>query len=135
MTDRTTVARWIDEYERAWRTEGTEPLDALFTEDASYSTDPYGDVVRGLDGIRELWERERVSAAERFTMSSNVVAVDGDTAVARIEVEYLDQPQQYRDLWVMRFAGDGRCVAFEEWPFWPGQPHWPGKSDDNEEQA
>ncbi|WP_327035397.1 hypothetical protein [Micromonospora ureilytica] len=29
--------------------------------------------------------------------------------------------QEYRDLWVMRFADDGRCRSFEEWPFWPGQ--------------
>jgi hypothetical protein len=31
--------------------------------------------------------------------------------------------QEYRDLWIMRFDDDGRCCAYEEWPFWPGQPH------------
>ena len=29
--------------------------------------------------------------------------------------------QRWRDLWVIRFDGEGRCVAFEEWPFAPGQ--------------
>jgi hypothetical protein len=26
---------------------------------------------------------------------------------------------EYRDLWVTRYAGDGRCRSFEEWPFAP----------------
>jgi hypothetical protein len=43
--------------------------------------------------------------------------------VARVEVWYGDPVrQEYRDLWIMRFAGDGRCRSFEEWPYWPQQP-------------
>jgi hypothetical protein len=57
---------------------------------------------------------------EDFTMRSDVVAVEGDIGVARVEVRYGDPVrQQYRDLWVVRFDGAGRCIAFEEWPFWP----------------
>jgi hypothetical protein len=56
-------------------------------------------------------------------MTSEVVAVDGDTAVVRVEVFYEDATRhEYRDLWVMRFAADGRCRAYEEWPFAPDQP-------------
>jgi hypothetical protein len=70
-----------------------------------------------------MWQATRASADEPFTMTSEVVAVDGDVAVARIEVHYDEpRPHEYRDLWIMRFAPDGRCAAFEEWPFWPGQP-------------
>ena len=56
-------------------------------------------------------------------MSADVVAVDGETAVVRVSVDY-DRPDggRWRDLWVMRFAEDGRCSSFEEWPFAPGQP-------------
>jgi hypothetical protein len=40
--------------------------------------------------------------------------------VVRVEVEYGDPlTNEYRDLWVMRYAGDGRCRSFEEWPFAP----------------
>jgi hypothetical protein len=28
----------------------------------------------------------------------------------------------YRDLWVITLDADGRCSAFEEWPFHPDQP-------------
>ena len=31
--------------------------------------------------------------------------------------------EEYRDLWVIRFAGDGRCAWFEEWPYWPEKPY------------
>jgi hypothetical protein len=58
-----------------------------------------------------------------FRMTSEVVAIDGDTAVVRVEVHYGDPVhQEYRDLWIVCFAEDGRCRSFEEWPFWPRQP-------------
>jgi ketosteroid isomerase-like protein len=117
------VVDWLERYERAWRDPNTDSLRELFTEDATYRMSPYEDPHSGLAAIAEMWEAEREGANEAFTMTSEVVAADGDTGVARVEVTYGDPPdRQYRDLWVMRFADDGRCEAFEEWPFWPGQP-------------
>jgi len=53
-------------------------------------------------------------------MTHEIVAVDGDSAVVRVEVHYGEPvSQEYRDLWVLRFDDAGRCVWFEEWPFWP----------------
>jgi hypothetical protein len=88
---------------------------------------PYEEPVAGLEAIGELWERERVAPDEGFEITREIVAVDGDTAVARIEVEYATGAR-YRDLWILRFASDGRCCEFEEWPFWPGQPLAPPTS-------
>jgi hypothetical protein len=79
---------------------------------------PYGEPVRGLAAIAALWEREREGPDEDFGMDAEIVAVEGDTAVARIEVDYA-RGERYRDLWIVRFAADGRCREFEEWPFWP----------------
>lgn len=95
----------------------------LFSEDATYRMSPYAEVVHGVAAIGELWERERQGADEVFEMGCEVVAVDGDTAVVRIEVRYGEpQPADYRDLWIVELGADGRCRAFEEWPYWPGQP-------------
>ena len=121
MIGRASVEAWIGGYERAWRTAGTDSLAELFCEDASYRMSPYEDAARGLVAIGALWERERIGPGEEFAMSSELVAVEGDTAVARIEVAYAGGAE-YRDLWIIRFADDGRCRAFEEWPYWPGQP-------------
>jgi hypothetical protein len=69
-----------------------------------------------------MWDDERHGPDEVFTMTSEIVAVEHDTAVARLQVRYGDPvEQEYRDVWIMHFAGDGRCRAFEEWPFWPSR--------------
>jgi ketosteroid isomerase-like protein len=117
--DREALRGWVDAYERAWRSPGVNGLDELFTEDATYSTAPFAQPFRGLAAIRRMWEAER-SPGERFAMRAEVVAVDGDVGVVRVEVRY-ERPrrQLYRDLWIVRLAPDGRCRAFEEWPFWP----------------
>jgi ketosteroid isomerase-like protein len=120
--DREDVQAWVAAYEQVWRTPGTDRLAGLFTEDASYLMSPWEQPVQGLAAISGLWEAERVSADEEFTLSSEVVAVDGDVAVVRAEVEYAASGTSWRDLWVLRFATDGRCSSFEEWPFAPDQP-------------
>jgi ketosteroid isomerase-like protein len=113
---------WVAAYEQAWRTPGTAVLRDLFREDASYRMSPYGEPIVGLARIGELWERERRGHDEEFEIKHEIVAVEGDTAVVRVEVQYASPGrQQYRDLWIVRFAADGRCREFEEWPFWPGQ--------------
>jgi ketosteroid isomerase-like protein len=124
MTDRTMVTRWLAGYEAAWRAPGTDQLAEIFTEDASYRQSPYTEPVVGLEAIRRMWDAEREGPDEVFTLATDIVAVDGPTAVVRAEVRYGDPVgQEYRDLWVMRLGEDGRCGWFEEWPFWPGQPH------------
>jgi ketosteroid isomerase-like protein len=117
--DRAQLADWLEAYERAWRAAGTEQLANLFSEDATYSTAPYEETHRGLGAIRSMWEAER-GPDERFSMESEIVAVESRTGVVRVQVDY-EKPrrQQYRDLWVIRLDDDGRCTAFEEWPFWP----------------
>jgi ketosteroid isomerase-like protein len=121
--DRASAGRWLAAYERAWRTAGTAALAELFTDDAVYAQGPYERPRVGLAEIAAMWEETRDGPDERFRMTGEVVAVDGDTAIARVEVFYDDaERHEYRDLWVIRFAADGRCRAFEEWPFAPGDP-------------
>ena len=120
LNSRQHAEAWIAAYVEAWRTPGVDLLADLFTEDATYSMAPYEPTTHGLDAIGELWERERQGPDERFTITSEVVAAEGETAVARVEVHYdREPPEDFRDLWVMQFAADGRCQAFEEWPFAP----------------
>lgn len=123
LSSRDRVRDWLDGYERAWRSPGTVSLRELFTDHATYITAPYRDPYEGLPAIASLWEDEREGPDEAFTMSSVIVAVDGDIAVVRVDVSYgKPASREYRDLWLIEFAADGRCRAFEEWPFFPGQP-------------
>jgi ketosteroid isomerase-like protein len=127
--DRAHVRRWVEAYEGAWRAAGTDGLRALFAPGATYLPSPWARPVEGLPAIAAFWEGARDAPDEAFAMTSEVVAVDGDTAVVRVAVEYGAPSQgRWRDLWVLRFDPDGRCVAFEEWPFAPGQSD--GHEDD-----
>jgi hypothetical protein len=114
------VAAWVEAYEQAWRTPGTETLGQIFTSDASYQQAPYADPVAGLPAIARMWDHERAGPDEIFTMASEVVAIEEQVAVVRLEVRYGNpMSQEWRDLWVLRFTADGRCEHFEEWPFAP----------------
>jgi ketosteroid isomerase-like protein len=126
MTDRAAVSRWLAEYEAAWRAPGTERLASIFTDDVTYRQSPYEDPVIGLDQVRRMWDEERTGPEEVFALTTEILAVDGPTAVVRAEVRYGDPVQQeFRDLWIMRLGADGRCHWFEEWPFCPGRPYAP----------
>ena len=118
--ERPGLTEWLEGYERAWRTPGTDVLAQLFAEDATYSTAPYEKPHRGLAAIGEIWEAERLGADEQFEMTSEILAVEGDTGGPRIEVRYhAPKNKEYRDLWIVRLNDAGLCFHFEEWPFWP----------------
>ncbi|MDO8211261.1 nuclear transport factor 2 family protein [Conexibacter sp. CPCC 206217] len=116
---RESVAEWIDAYERAWRTPGTDALLTLFTPKATYSPGPFEPTLQGLAAIAEFWDAQR-DDDESFTLESEPIALDGITAVVRTQVGYpRPVPREYRNLWVIEFAPDGRVQSFAEWPFSP----------------
>src|SRR5687767_6913940 len=88
VMDRRAVEQWVDRYELCWRTPQTDQLADLFLPGAIYIPSPWTKPLYGLEEIAEFWESERDGAGEEFTMSRDVVAVDGDTAVVRVFVEY-----------------------------------------------
>jgi ketosteroid isomerase-like protein len=123
VLSRSDVERWVDGYEAAWRSPSTDALSSLFSDDAHYLHSPYAEPTIGLPAIARMWEAEREGPDEIFTLETEVVAVEGDTAVVRASVSYGDpKRQEYRDLWVLEFDEAGRCFSFEEWPFWPDKP-------------
>lgn len=115
--DRADVMGWVAAYERAWREDDPGSPGALFTDDVRYLRSPYEPALEGLAAVRGFW-----SDPTPFTMDAQVVAVEGRDAVVRAEVRYGgDEPREYSDLWVLRFAPDGRVEHFEEWAYWPGK--------------
>jgi uncharacterized protein (TIGR02246 family) len=119
--DRTEVMQWVAEYERVWRAGDVSAVAQLFTDDAHYLTSPYSEPKVGLAAIQDFW---RDDEGRTFEVTAEPVAVEGQDAVVRLEVRYgQPQPQEYRDLWVLRFAPDGRVEHFEEWAYWPGRSY------------
>jgi ketosteroid isomerase-like protein len=119
--DRTSVMQWVRGYETAWRAGDSAAVARLFTEDARYRRSPYEASEVGHAAIRAFWSEDE---GQPFTMTADAIAVEGRNAVVRLEVQYGEPSnQEYRDLWVLRFAEDGRVEDFEEWAYWPGKPY------------
>ena len=119
--NRDDVMGWVREYERAWRSDDAGAVRGLFTDAASYRASPYEPPAVGHDAIEAFWLDD---AGRTFSMDADVVAVDAEVAVVRVDVVYrTPKEQEYRDLWLLRFASDGRVADFEEWAYWPGKPY------------
>ena len=88
-----------------------------------------GDVLFGEDAVCERVGVVGLENGDGALQDDGAVVGALGAAVVRVEVSYGDPVrQEYRDLWIVRLAGDGRCASFEEWPFWPEQPdHAPGR--------
>jgi hypothetical protein len=120
--------RWIGGYERAWRDGDVEAVDALFTEDLAYRVSPYEESMTRA-ALKDVWLDDD---DEVFTANAWSVAVEGRNAAVRVDVAYGDPVrQEYRDVWLLRFAADGRVEDFEEWPYWPGKPYAAGVEETN----
>ena len=119
--DRNEVMRGVDAYITAWRDEDVSGVERIFTEDAQYRTSPYEKPKVGHEAIKDFWLAD---AGEVFTAVPEPFAVEGQQAVVRVQVRYGEPVQQeYRDLWLLTFADDGRVREFEEWAYWPGKPY------------
>jgi ketosteroid isomerase-like protein len=119
--DRDEVMHWVAKYERAWRDGDLAAVEQLFADDAHYRPSPYDEAKVGHDAIKAFWLDDE---DEVFTVHAEPVAIESRHAVVRVEVRYGDPVrQEYRDLWVLRFADDGRVEDFEEWAYWPDKPY------------
>jgi hypothetical protein len=125
--DRAGVERWIEGYLRAWTTDTAEDIEALFTEDVTYSPYPWprdGNRWEGRDAVVSKWIG-RGDSKVGWRFEHRILAVEGDTAVIE-GWTYYDRDdsdawaEAYANVWLVRFADDGRAREFAEW--WVEKP-------------
>jgi ketosteroid isomerase-like protein len=116
----TAVQQWLDAYVSAWRANAREPIAALFTDDVVYRYRPYGgerNASVGLEALVRDW-LEQPDAPDSWTAHYEPFAVDGDRAVATGWSRYVASdagPERtYHNVFLLRFASDGRCAEFTE---------------------
>jgi ketosteroid isomerase-like protein len=113
------VGDWIAAYVRAWNSNDPDDIGALFTDDATYRTEPFSEPWRGRAEIVERWlERKDEPGNSEFAWKPLVVA--GDLAVVEGTTRYREPADTYSNLWVLQLDADGRCREFTEW--WMKQP-------------
>jgi ketosteroid isomerase-like protein len=107
------VTAWVQAYRKAWETNEPDDIRSLFTEDAEYLTEPYAEPWRGHEGIVASWLEDKDEPGET-SFTWELVAVEGDTGVIRAVTPYQGRAT-YHNLWIIRFAEDGRASRFTEW--------------------
>ncbi len=117
MTDIDQLTAWMDGYVRAWNSNDPAEIEALFTEDAEYRTEPHSPPWRGRDEIVRDW-LARQDAPGETTFEWRPIAVTEEVAVVQGVTRY--PRQTFSNLWVIRLDGEGRCREFTEW--WMEQP-------------
>jgi ketosteroid isomerase-like protein len=100
-------------YLKAWDSNSADDIRALFTDDAAYLTAPFVPARIGIDAIVAGWIEDQDQPGDHeFTWHE--VARDGDLAFVEGDTLYSDG-RRYANLWVIRFATDGRASAYTEW--------------------
>lgn len=103
----------MSDYQSAWASNDADQIRALFTEDASYRTEPFAIPWRGHDEIVTGW-LDLADAPGSFTFEWAPITETPEVTVVQGTTRYTDGPV-YSNLWVIRFAPDGRAHEFTEW--------------------
>lgn len=113
MTDET-VTNWMNGYLKAWESNEPDDVRALFTDDAEYRYSPSDSApLQGIDAIVADWIKDRDERGTWTFTWEPVVVADG-IAVVQGRTTY-SAKSEYDNLWVIRFAPDGRAHHFTEW--------------------
>ncbi len=112
MTER--IASWIEHYRWAWESNDPADIVALFTDDAEYRDGPSTPPWVGHDEIVEKWLAARDEPGDT-TFTWQVLVDTPELGVAQCVSEYPKLSKIYDNLWVVRFAADGRASSFTDW--------------------
>lgn len=105
---------WMDQYVLAWSSNETDHIETLFTEDAVYDAQTEGGEWEGLSDIVREWQAI-ADDEDNWDFQWQPVVETEAIAVIKGRTNYFDPPTSYRNLFVIRFAEDGRCYDFTEW--------------------
>jgi hypothetical protein len=115
---RASAAAWLERFCKGWEGRETDALVGLFTEDGSFWETPFDPPEVGADAMRDGWDELWPSQRDR-RMHGEILAVDGEVAVARWWARYTRMPdgvdRELDGVFLLRFAGDGRCRELIEW--------------------
>jgi ketosteroid isomerase-like protein len=120
MTD--IVQNWLNRYLIAWASNEPDDIRGLFAEDATYAGSPLEPSPWiGREAIVDGWLEYRDEPGT-WTFEGAPLAHSGDLGIVQGRTDYTDG-RVYANLWVIRFADDGRARSFVEWFVEPGPSH------------
>lgn len=115
--DRGQFEDWLERYKRVWEAGEPAAIRDLFTPDATYIDDPFGEPAAGLDAIEGYWQRIRNQRDVRFR--HEVLAVTEDLGINQWWVSFTRATTgvhiDIEGIFAVRLDAGGRCPEFREW--------------------
>jgi ketosteroid isomerase-like protein len=110
------VEEWARRYARAWEEADDEAAGALFTEDATYRSNPFHEPHRGRDAIRRYW-REVTATQSKVEVSVGRPMVVGKRAVVEwwTQMDNEGAPVTLPGALILDFDEHGLCQALREY--------------------
>jgi uncharacterized protein (TIGR02246 family) len=110
------LEEWAERYARAWETADAEAAAALFTDDATYLADPFGEPYRGRDGVRRYWT-EVTSRQEAVEVRIGRTMADGSRALVEwwTQMDSDETPVTLPGALLLDLDENGLCTALREY--------------------
>lgn len=116
--DATSFDAWVSALGRAWETRDARAAAALFTEDASYQEDAFGEPMRGRDAILAYWS-EVPTTQENIEFGYEVIIFSGDVGIAHWWASFRripsGAPVKLDGVFAATMGAQNRCRVFREW--------------------
>lgn len=110
------VEEWAERYARAWEEADDNAVGALFTEDATYRSDPFKEPYRGRDGIRRYWREVTATQANVEVAVGRTLAIESRALVEWwTQMESDGTPVTLPGALILDFDERGLCRALREY--------------------
>jgi uncharacterized protein (TIGR02246 family) len=110
------LSEWAERYARAWEQADDEAAGALFTEDATYRSDPFSESHRGRDAIRRYWRDVTASQANVEVRVGRTMALGTQALVEWwTQMDNDGTPVTLPGALLLDFDESGLCRALREY--------------------
>ena len=110
------LSEWIERYRRAWEQADDEAVGALFTEGATYRSNPFREPYVGRDAIRTYW-RQATASQENVRVAFGEPVVQGRRVAVEWWTQMTDEGETLRlvGALILHFDENGFCDALREY--------------------
>jgi hypothetical protein len=108
------IETWVEGYVKAWRTNASKDISALFTPKAEYHEWPYATDWIGRPQIIEGWQSRAAWQEGGWDFTWSTLMITGDTAAIRGTGIYKELGT-FTNLWTVTLNERGTCTMFRMW--------------------
>lgn len=109
---------WLDAYGRAWESRDPKAAADIFTDDATYQENPFGQPMRGRSAILDYWSHVPRSQ-DQVRFGYEILAVTGTIGIARWWASFIRMSSEKQvkldGICVVTLDAENRCKVFREW--------------------